>query len=243
MTEAQREVVETEGREAEPRAPGLGWRVLAALVAGFLRLLGATWRVRVEGEDPFVGPRPAIGVAWHQGLLVAAWCWRDRGLAVPVSRSRDGGRIEAVLRRLGFAESPRGSSSRGATTLLRSLIRLVRDGHPVGFLPDGPRGPARQAKPGVVALARASGVPLVPVAIAARPRKVFGSWDRAILPAPFAQVLCRYGPPLVVPKKADAEELETCRRRLEAELDRLQAEVEAALGLPASSREATACGS
>jgi lysophospholipid acyltransferase (LPLAT)-like uncharacterized protein len=225
------------------RPVSAGWRLLARAVAVLLRVLGATWRVRIEGEDPFTGPRPVIGVAWHQGLLAAAWCWRDRGFTIPVSRSRDGSRIDAVLRRMGFAESARGSSSRGATALLRSLIRVVRRGGHVGFLPDGPRGPARTAKPGVVALARATGAPLVPVGIAARPRKVFGSWDAAFLPLPFARVRCRYGPPLVVPKKADAEELEAWRRRLEAELERLQGEVEAELGLPHAPREATPCGS
>jgi len=101
---------------------GLGWRLVAAAVAVFLRVLGRTWRVRIEGEDAFTGPEPAIGVIWHQGLLAAAYCWRGRGFATPVSASRDGSRIDAVLRHLGFAESPRGSSSRRSTRLLRRLI-------------------------------------------------------------------------------------------------------------------------
>lgn len=238
MAEAQHAAADVEARPVGP-----GWRLLAVVAAAFLRLLGLTWRVRIQGDDPFTGPTPAVGVTWHQGLLAAAYCWRDRGFAIPVSASRDGSRIDAVLRHLGFAESPRGSSSRGGTRLLRRLIRVVRAGGHVGFLPDGPRGPARVAKGGPVALARATGAPLVPVGIAARPRKVFGSWDAAFLPLPFARVRCRYGPPLVVPKGADAEELEAWRRRLESELDRLQAEVETALGLPAPAREATPCGS
>jgi len=232
MAQAEPEAGAERGRGAAAREVGPGWRLLATLVAGLLRLLGRTWRIRLEGRDPFSGSEPWVGVAWHQGLFVAAYCWRDRGLAVPVSRSRDGSRIDAVVRRLGFAESPRGSTSRGASTLLRALIRIVRAGGLVAVLPDGPRGPARRAQPGAVALARATGAALVPVGIAARPRKVFGSWDATILPLPFARVLCRYGPPLVVPKSADADTLEACRRRLEAELDRLQGEVEVALGLP-----------
>ncbi len=203
-------------------------RLLAWLAAGFLRLLGATWRVRVSGPSPWE-EAPFVAALWHQGLFVAAIVWKGRGVAVPVSRSRDGDQIDAVMRRLGFAESPRGSSSRGASSLLREMIRRVQGGQVVGMLPDGPRGPAGEAKPGVVALSRATGARLVPVGVAAAPALRFGSWDRAILPLPFARVRCRYGEPLVVPKRARGAELDELRVRLEGELDRLNREVEAGL--------------
>jgi hypothetical protein len=140
---------------------------------------------------------------------------------VAVSLSRDGDWIDAVLVRLGFAESPRGSSSRGATALLRELIRRTRAGEPIGILLDGPRGPAGVAKPGAVALARATGARLVPIGIAAAPGHRFASWDRALLPFPFARVRIVFGAPLFVPRDADAETLEAMRRELEAELHRL----------------------
>jgi lysophospholipid acyltransferase (LPLAT)-like uncharacterized protein len=166
---------------------------------------------------------------WHGGLLIAAVCWRDRGLVIPVSQSRDGDRIDAVLRRLGFANSARGSSSRGATALLRELIRRVRAGETIGMLPDGPRGPSGVAKPGIVALARATGARLVPVGVAAAPVWRFGSWDRARLPRPFARVRCLYGEPLSVSRDATPEALEAERVRFEAELHRLDALAEAQL--------------
>ena len=197
--------------------------------AALLRALGATWRVELSGPDPFGAPGPLVLGAWHGGLLVAAVCWRDRGLVIPVSQSRDGDRIDAVLRRLGFAASARGSSSRGATALLRELIRRVRAGETIGMLPDGPRGPSGVAKPGIVALARATGARLVPVGVAAAPVWRFGSWDRARLPRPFARVRCVYGEPLCVPRDASPEALEAERARFESELHRLDALAEAAL--------------
>lgn len=199
------------------------YRVWVALVGRIgslaIRALGGTWRASSEGADPFGGPRPILGALWHQGLLVAAWRWRGRGVAVPVSRSRDGDLIDGVLRRLGFSESPRGSSSRGASGLLRAMIRATRRGTVVAVLPDGPRGPARVAKPGVVALASATGAALIPVGVAARPCLRFGSWDRAMLPLPFARVHCVYGTPLHVPKRPP--DLELWRKELEVQLDRV----------------------
>jgi hypothetical protein len=205
-------------------------RLGGALGAALLRALGVSWHIELAGPDPFAKAGPLVCGVWHGGLFIAAVCWRDRGLVIPVSQSRDGDWIDAVLRRLGFAESARGSSSRGATALLRALIRRVRGGETIGMLPDGPRGPSGVAKPGIVALARATGARLVPVGVAAAPVVRFGSWDRARLPLPFARVRCIYGEPLAVPRDASPEALEAARVRFEAELRRLDAAAEAALG-------------
>jgi lysophospholipid acyltransferase (LPLAT)-like uncharacterized protein len=196
-----------------------------------LRLLGATWRVRFVGEDPFARGEPLVAATWHRGVLIAAYCFRNRGIVVPVSQSRDGDLGNSLLRHLGFAAAARGSSSRGATGLLRSLIRQARAGQPVAILLDGPRGPAGIAKPGAIAVARASGALLVPVGISASPAKRFGSWDRMILPLPFARVTCRYGEPIRVPKKATSEELEGLRSELEATLERIHLEADDELGI------------
>jgi lysophospholipid acyltransferase (LPLAT)-like uncharacterized protein len=204
-------------------------RLLGGATALLIRLLGRTWRIGISGPDPFAPGTPFVAAIWHRGLVVAASCWRDRGLAVPVSQSRDGDLVDRVLQRLGFAESPRGSSSRGASALLRAMIRRVREGQVVAMLPDGPRGPAGEAKPGIIALAAATGVPLVPVGIAAAPRLRLGSWDAAILPWPFARVECRYGEPIHVPKRPDEAQVEALRRRLQDELHRLDGELESRL--------------
>jgi lysophospholipid acyltransferase (LPLAT)-like uncharacterized protein len=201
-----------------------GW-----LVAAVLRVLGATWRIRVAGADPLPGGGPVIGALWHRGLFCAAHRFRDLGAVIPVSRSRDGDRIVAVLRRLGFGPSPRGSSSSGAASVLAGLIRAAQAGHHLGILCDGPRGPMRRAKVGVLAAARATGLAIHPLGIAARPALEFGSWDRALLPLPFARVAILWGAPLAVPREASREELEALRSELERTLDRLQDEAEASL--------------
>jgi lysophospholipid acyltransferase (LPLAT)-like uncharacterized protein len=95
---------------------------------------------------------------------------------------------------------------------------------------DGPLGPARRSKPGTVALARLSGVPVVPVACSARPALRFASWDGTLLPLPFARVECAYGQPLPVPGDADDAQLAALRDRLDAEMNRLTDALDARLG-------------
>lgn len=205
------------------------------IVAGFLRALGSTWRVRTDAENLF-GGEPFVGAVWHSELFVAAYLFRDRGAVVPVSRSRDGDRIVAVLRHLGFGASPRGSSSRGAAAALAASIRAARGGSIVGVLCDGPRGPARRAKPGVLAIARASGRPIRPIGFAASPSVRFGSWDRIALPLPFARMAFAVGPPLRVARDADRQTLERERAQLEREIDRQQERARAMLNAPSSLR-------
>jgi hypothetical protein len=163
---------------------------------------------------------------------VAAYRWRGLGLAVPVSQSRDGELIAGVLGQLGFAQSPRGSSSRGGTSVLRTMFRLSRSGTTIAVLPDGPRGPARQMKRGVIALATATGADVVPVGVAARRAYRFNSWDRALLPLPFTRVHCVYGAAIAVP--IGVEDVEPLEAELSAALDRVTEAAERTLksGLP-----------
>ncbi|MDH3520867.1 MAG: DUF374 domain-containing protein [Myxococcales bacterium] len=205
--------------------------VLAPIVAGLLRALARSWRVRFEGPSPFPGvPPPSfLGVAWHSSLLISAGIFRDSGIHVPVSRSRDGENITAVMQYLGLGPPPRGSSSRAGISALLSMVRILRAGGAVGMFADGPRGPARVAKPGVVALARLSRSAVQPAGMSARPCVRFNSWDRMMLPLPFARVVCRFAEPLPIAFDSELAEDEPARNALEATLNRLTDEVEASL--------------
>jgi lysophospholipid acyltransferase (LPLAT)-like uncharacterized protein len=193
-----------------------------------LRALGATWRPDARGGPAAISGR--LWVGWHASFLAAAHGLRDRELVVCVSRSRDGERIAGVLRELGYAPPVRGSSSRSGTSALRQLLRRLDAGESVGLLVDGPRGPARRAKLGAVSLAPLARDPITPVGIAAWPARRARSWDRALLPLPFARVAWVAGDPIPVPPEADEAEQERIRARLERVLDALTCAAGRSLG-------------
>jgi lysophospholipid acyltransferase (LPLAT)-like uncharacterized protein len=212
------------------------WRAFAGGIGALLfRALGITWRLQVLGENPIgSGKPPVAGALWHRGLFIAAHFFRDERIVVMVSRSRDGDWIEAVLSGLGFAASPRGSSSKGGAGALRRQVELVREGHSAALLCDGPRGPARVAKAGVVALARAAGVPIQPVGLSARPCLHFGSWDTTLLPLPFARVVVVFGTPVPLPEEMTAEQVEQARLEIEQAVEGATREADERLGLARS---------
>lgn len=206
-----------------------GWRMalLATVATLFVRLLRRTVRLRFH-DDATIRQwererRHFLLAFWHRHLLLMRYAYRGDRMSVLVSRSRDGELIARVMAKLGI-ETARGSSSRGGAAGLRSLVRTARSGSDIAVTPDGPRGPLRVVQPGVVLAAAATGLPLVPVAIAASWRRELRSWDRMPIPLPGSRVEIVYGEPLEVPRDAPTEEwvarigaaLEATERRAEA---------------------------
>ncbi|MSQ04007.1 MAG: DUF374 domain-containing protein [Myxococcales bacterium] len=159
-------------------------RLLSLLV----RLLAATWRVQ---QPPWPVPDACVVAFWHGELLPMVALHRDRGFVGLASRSRDGALIAAVLTRLGF-RVVRGSSSEGGGDALFALREALRDGKSPAFAVDGPRGPAGRVAPGAAALAELEGVAVVFGHVEARGWRA-RSWDRFLVPWPFARVVVHYG--------------------------------------------------
>lgn len=202
--------------------------MLGRIGAMLLRLWGATWRVTTEGPNPLVGDHdPVVAAFWHRNILMAAWHFRDRNFSVAVSRSRDGDLIAAVLAGLGYQRTARGSSTRGGAAALKELYSLVNKGTTVSVQTDGPQGPPRVSKIGVVTLARLTGRPVQPVTFSARPAYRFKSWDQTILPWPFARVVCRWAEPLPVDADADDDAEESLRSELDTVLNEVTDQLDA----------------
>jgi len=222
-----------------PRQERVVLALAPRLAHAYLRLLRATMRIEYRNAGALdrarAGGSRYILAFWHSRFLMMPWAYPDRRLVVLHSRSRDARILAGVLERFGL-DSAWGSSSSGAVAGLRELLRRTRAGYDVGLAPDGPRGPRRQAKPGVVAAARLTGLPIVPVSFAASRARRLASWDRTLVPWPFARGLFIYGEPLAVPAAAGDAEREDLRARLERELDRLTDAADAELGLTVEPR-------
>lgn len=119
-----------------------------------------------EAVDALYGEgRPIILAFWHSQQLMIPIGYRGTGSHVLISRHGDGEIIARIIARFGH-EAVRGSSTRGGAGALRALIKLGRSGRDVVVTPDGPKGPRHVAKLGVIHLAKATGLPIVPLAFA-----------------------------------------------------------------------------
>lgn len=199
--------------------------LLAWLAAAYIRLVRATTRWQVEGRENaerlWDEGKPFILAFWHGRLLLMPACWRDGvRMNMLISHHADGELIARTIAHFGLGAT-RGSSKKGGSGAVRALVKAARAGECLGFTPDGPRGPRMRASNGVIDVARLSGLPILPVTLATRRRRVLESWDRFCIAWPFGRGVILWGAPVAVARDADEAAREAARAALEAELNRI----------------------
>jgi len=197
-------------------------RLFESLLYGLIRLYGLTFRLTVENErewmDVLEGGGRGVVCTWHQQFFSAIRpfkkyeAWRP---ALMISLSRDGDFIAGVARRSGWFPV-RGSSSRQGDKALWEMVERIHLTRMAGHVVDGPRGPAGRVKTGLIRLAQASGAVIVPFTVSADRAWFMKSWDRFMIPKPFARVLLRFQRPVRLEPAETAEEVERQRLRVEA---------------------------
>jgi hypothetical protein len=134
--------------------------------------------------------------------------------AALISASRDGELLADAIKRFGF-DVVRGSSSRLGASAILQLEGVLASGRDVVITPDGPRGPAYELGPGIVFLAQKSGAAVVPINMEYSSCWRIKSWDRFIVPRPFARVRVIIGAPYRVRSTSTDDEFEAERLRLQ----------------------------
>ena len=196
---------------------------LASLIYHLLKLYAKTLRVQYDGVGTIQkyldnGGRVVIA-SWHQrffGGFFLPIIFRQSP-CIMISQSRDGDFISNVVQRIGWIPV-RGSSSRGGKNALKKMVQGVMQQGIGGHIVDGPEGPPRIIKPGLIALARNSGAAISPGFVSYENAWIFNSWDRFMVPKPFSRVIFRAGSLILVPEEMDEHRFDTFRRELEAEL-------------------------
>jgi lysophospholipid acyltransferase (LPLAT)-like uncharacterized protein len=188
----------------------------------FIASVGRTVRFEVEGWEHWrtiaaQGKQPIYSF-WHDQVALATWFWRQRGIVVMTSQSRDGEYIARFIQRFGYGAA-RGSSTRGGVGALVEMTKLMRTGVPGAFTVDGPKGPRHVAKLGACLLAKKTGQPILPFAVQPDRYLAVNSWDKMQLPAPFTRARVRIAAPIWVPADADDELLAAKRDELQQALD------------------------
>lgn len=201
-------------------------RVMTRLFSGYIALTYKTLRWTREGQaiadgvqaEALASGGGAILALWHSRVPVGPATWPQGPdkpeIRVLVSQSRDGEFIARVIARLGLP-SIRGSSlkktdthkNKGGEQAFRDMVKWVKDGGAMAITPDGPRGPVEVMQKGAVALARVSGAPVLFVGVAVNPCIRLKTWDRTIIPLPFAKAAMVWDGPVHAGRDDDPDAL------------------------------------
>lgn len=175
----------------------------------YVQFVGLTSKITIHGEEHRRelrrDKRRFIYAFWHQRAPFFAYTHSHENASILVSQSKDG-EIIAQLLRLSGVGATRGSSSRGGQAATRAMMETIESGQDLGFTMDGPKGPARKAKPAIMHLAQKLGLPVLPLTLAfSRKFEFLKAWDRFHLPLPFGRISVRYGAPIIIGPGDDTE--------------------------------------
>ena len=216
-------------------------RVLCYAIHLYIRFVYATNRWRVEGaEHPrrlCEAGRPFILAFWHGRLMMIPMAWqRMAPIHMLMSAHRDGRIIADAVAYFGV-QSVAGSTRRGGSAALRTMVRMLAAGDCVGITPDGPAGPAMVASAGIVNVARLARVPIVPITFATSRRRVMRSWDRMQVALPFGRGVFIWGEPIELGGDLDDAGAERARRLVEQRMCDMVRDAEARVGRGAARRD------
>ena len=237
--------------EGKTLAEGIGETIRAAQIFDFfagecLRLSGEKLASTRPGLDVEITREPVgvVGIItpWNTPFMLSTWKIAPALAAgctfvsKPAKMTPFSAIAIAVLaERAGVpkgAEKKAKHKDKGGASALRGMVRALRNEVSVGMTADLPPGPARKAGEGIVALARLSGKPIVPVAVTTRARVVLNNWDRYQINLPFSKGAFVWGDPIYVPGDASGAALEEARRKVEEALNAVTAEADALVGRP-----------
>ena len=196
-------------------------QLATALLYRLIRAYSWTFRIKVENEDNWLTHLKNGGTVliciWHQQFFPAIRYFKKYQKYNPslmISKSKDGEIIAGVAKRTGW-HPVRGSSSRGGSEALHGMIDRLKTSRLSGHVVDGPRGPAGIVKTGVIRMAHTTGAMIVPFYTYADKAWYMNSWDKFMIPRPFAKVTLRFGEMIKFDPSENNEDFEKQRLHLE----------------------------
>ncbi len=214
---------------------------LGYTLAGYLKLVWKTSSLTIEPTDLYdrVDQEiPFILTFWHGQHFLMPFVMKPhhRG-KVMISRHADAD-INAITAEAFGVGTIRGSGAHGRDFLRKGgisatklAIDTLKSGINVAMTADVPKI-SRVAGLGVVTVAKYSGRPIYPIAIATRNRVLANSWDRASIHLPFGPAAMVVGDGVHVAAEADDDALDAARKLVQQRLDAVTARAEEIVGRP-----------
>ncbi len=183
--------------------------VIAYLLTLYLKLVYYTSRWTLEGfhhpEQFIQNNKPFIACFWHGRMAMIPFMWRWKyPITALVSLHADGQLVGRTFKHFGI-DYTLGSTSKGGTRALKDIVQRLNSGEVIGLTPDGPRGPRCVASPGIIAMAKLTRTPIIPISYATSRFVELNTWDRFHVPLPFSKGVLIFGPPLPPPEDKDWE--------------------------------------
>ena len=181
-------------------------------VSLILKTLYSTNRFHIEGRgavaDLHKKNKSVIISTWHSDLLSVFYNLKDFNVHALAGTHNDAELISQVALKWGW-KMIRGSSKEDGSIAYKGILKTLRTPGSIVFItPDGPTGPPKIPKPGIIRAAQTTQAAIIPTSVFATRRWGFKNWDTFYLEKPFGKIFINYGDPIYIDKKLNHEEVE-----------------------------------
>ena len=211
-----------------PQSPRTMDRLAGSLIARYIKTVYASSSPPAlfdEYVTVFRDIHPFIIAMWHgQFMLLPVLARSGIPTRVMLAMHSDAEAMGEALRRFDL-DLVRGAGAglkgkdRGGAHAFRAAAHALEEGFSLAMTADVPPGPARRAGHGIVTLAKVTGRPILPVALASSRYLSLNTWSRMTINLPLSRIGASIGEAIHVPAKASADELERCRLKVEEQLN------------------------
>lgn len=181
--------------------------IASAIIASFFLFLNFLFRIFCRFE--YIGvenlkqyPNQIISI-WHENLPFffmthPRWTKPNIWITFPLWYMKP---IHMIKKRIGIQELAYGASGHQGKMALEKILSRLEEGWSTFLTPDGPKGPPKVLKDGVLVMSLKTGVPVIPVSFQVTKEWRLNSWDRKRYPRFGATLKIIYNKPIVVNKE------------------------------------------
>ena len=185
------------------------------LASSILKLFYSTNIKYVRGRkhylDTIKNNQSVILSVWHGQLLSILYDLRNENVSALAGTHSDAELISRIASRWGW-HMIMGSSKEDGDIAYKDMIRCLNSPGAILFItPDGPTGPPKIPKLGIIRAAQSTNSAIIPTSVYSSRRWGFTNWDTFFLEKPFGKIYIEYGAPLIFDK---TDNQETCKQNL-----------------------------
>ena len=176
---------------------------LALIVALYIFFVRLTSKINYKNisipQSFWKNNQPFILAFWHSQLMMISYAWKSPKNINILASSHSDGRFGAIVGKyFNLYNIP--TSVDGSSVTIRNIYQQLKEKNYIGITPDGPRGPKEIVSEGIVKIARATNIPIIPCGFWSSKNFRLKSWDTFLVTLPFSKCWFIWQKPIYIPK-------------------------------------------
>tara|TARA_B100000579_G_scaffold416701_1_gene412538 strand:+ start:382 stop:1050 length:669 start_codon:yes stop_codon:yes gene_type:complete len=192
--------------------------LITAIYIYFVRLTSSIKYENIIVPEKFWNnEEPFILAFWHSQLMMIGYSWKSKKRINILASGHSDGRFGSVVGKY-FKLNNVEISSKNKAISLKPIFKILQQNNCIGITPDGPRGPKEIVSEGIIKIANASSVPIIPMGFWSSKNFRLKSWDSFLITLPFSKCSFVWGEPIQIPSDMRKNELKSFQKILEDKL-------------------------